>query len=50
MGRLIPAGTGLRRYQDLLVTSSNANIIEAFEEKESSKEVTPSKAHKILMS
>jgi DNA-directed RNA polymerase subunit beta' len=50
MGRLIPAGTGLRRYQDLLVQSSNSNIIEAFEEKEGSKEITPSKAHKILMS
>jgi DNA-directed RNA polymerase subunit beta' len=49
MGRLIPAGTGLRKYQDLLVTTETGNVIDALEKKENKKEMTPSRAHKILM-
>jgi DNA-directed RNA polymerase subunit beta' len=49
MGRLIPAGTGLRKYQDLLVTSSNGNVIESFDAREKSKEMTPSKLHKQII-
>ena len=49
MGRLIPAGTGLKGYRDLLVHSSNDSIIDAFDKKEGSKEITPSKAMKALM-
>ncbi len=47
MGRLIPAGTGLRRYRDLLVSSSNESIIDAFDGRERSKELTPSKTAKL---
>ena len=49
MGRLIPAGTGLRKYKELLVTSENSNIIEAHDAKEKSQEIKPSKAAKILI-
>jgi DNA-directed RNA polymerase subunit beta' len=49
MGRLIPAGTGLRKYKDLLVTSQNDNVIDSFEERESTTEVRPSRAAKILI-
>ena len=49
MGRLIPAGTGLRKYKELLVSSRNDNIIEAHEAKEGAEEPTPSKAAKILI-
>ncbi len=49
MGRLIPAGTGLKGYRDLLVFSENSNIIDAFDQKSASKEVTPSKAARALV-
>ncbi|HVZ41103.1 MAG TPA: DNA-directed RNA polymerase subunit beta' [Candidatus Kapabacteria bacterium] len=49
MGRLIPAGTGLKLYRDLLVHSKNDSIIDAYDKKEGSKEITPSKAHKALI-
>jgi DNA-directed RNA polymerase subunit beta' len=50
MGRLIPAGTGLRKYQDLLVESNNGNIIEAFDQKEATDDGSiVSKHHKVLM-
>jgi hypothetical protein len=49
MGRLIPAGTGLRKYADLLVTSQNGNVIESFDAREKSKEMTPSKLHKQII-
>ncbi len=48
MGRLIPAGTGLKVYRDILVDSENGNIIDAFDTKSTSKDVTPSKAMKAL--
>lgn len=49
MGRLIPAGTGLRKYKELIVTSDNDNIIEAHETKEKAEDIKPSKAAKILI-
>jgi DNA-directed RNA polymerase subunit beta' len=49
MGRLIPAGTGLKGYRDLLVYSENSNIIDAFDQKVASKEVTPSKAARAIV-
>jgi DNA-directed RNA polymerase subunit beta' len=49
MGRLIPAGTGLKVYRDILIESKNSSIIDAFDRKEGSKEITPSKAAKILI-
>ena len=49
MGRLIPAGTGLRKYKELLVASKNENIIEAHEAKEGAEKISPSKAAKILI-
>jgi DNA-directed RNA polymerase subunit beta' len=49
MGRLIPAGTGLKGYRELLVQSTNDSIIDAFDHKERSRDITPSKAHKILV-
>jgi DNA-directed RNA polymerase subunit beta' len=48
MGRLIPAGTGLRQYRDLLVSSSNESIIDAFDDREKSRELTPSKTAKLM--
>jgi DNA-directed RNA polymerase subunit beta' len=49
MGRLIPAGTGLKHYRELLVSSTNESVIDTFDGKERSKEITPSKAHKIMV-
>ncbi len=49
MGRLIPAGTGLRKYNDLLVTSENSNVIESFDERETTEEIRPSRAAKLLI-
>ena len=49
MGRLIPAGTGLRKYSDLLVTSTNGNVIESFDAREKSKEIRPSMIHKQII-
>ncbi len=49
MGRLIPAGTGLKSYREILVQSKNDSIIDAFDRKEGSKEITPSKAAKALI-
>jgi len=49
MGRLIPAGTGLKGYRDLLIQSENGSIIDSFDQKERSKEMTPSKAAKALI-
>ena len=49
MGRLIPAGTGLRKYKNLIVTSTNNNIIDAHDAKEHAHDSTPSKAAKIVV-
>ncbi|MEO5931095.1 MAG: DNA-directed RNA polymerase subunit beta' [Candidatus Kapaibacterium sp.] len=50
MGRLIPAGTGLKGYRDIIIHSTNGSVIDSFDEKEASKEITPSKAMRTLMS
>ncbi len=48
MGRLIPAGTGLKRYRDLIVSSKNDNIIDANDVRRNGPEAAPSKVSKTL--
>ena len=46
MGRLIPAGTGLKNYQTIAVESENENIIDTFERKSTTRETLASKKAK----
>ena len=48
MGRLIPAGTGLKSYRDILVTSKNENAIDTADRKKLLPETAPSRVSKVL--
>jgi len=48
MGRLIPAGTGLKGYRDLVVSSKNDNILEAHDVKKAAPDTAPSRRSKVL--